>query len=221
MNTIEEFWGDFTSSEKELFQKSCRRLLKQTFLVRDRDDDSRKLYHFTARNADAFSAYFRYIGFDIVSDRDCGVVMLRNSRDFNESGMLQGNHVSLSTLESLVLCCLWTIYIDKMRNGNLSKNIIISITDLSFELEKYNLKDRILAKKNTLPDILALFIRYQLLQVVGKLGDLDCKIILLPSMQFVLNPEEFARFVDNAKSRMGEKWKISDETITDTSEESV
>lgn len=33
---IEEFWEGFTSSEKDLFQKSCRRLLKQTFIVRDR-----------------------------------------------------------------------------------------------------------------------------------------------------------------------------------------
>ena len=37
--SIETIWEDFTSSEKHLFQKSCRRLLKQTFLVRDKDED--------------------------------------------------------------------------------------------------------------------------------------------------------------------------------------
>ena len=41
---IEEFWEGFTSSEKDLFQKSCRRLLKQTFLVRDRDEESKRAY---------------------------------------------------------------------------------------------------------------------------------------------------------------------------------
>ena len=34
---IEEFWEAYTSSEKELFQRSCRRLLKHTFIVRDKD----------------------------------------------------------------------------------------------------------------------------------------------------------------------------------------
>ena len=34
---FEEIWNEYTSSEKDMFQKSVRRLLKQTFIVRDRD----------------------------------------------------------------------------------------------------------------------------------------------------------------------------------------
>lgn len=37
-------WDMFSSSEKELFQRSCRRLLKTTFIVRERDEDSKKIY---------------------------------------------------------------------------------------------------------------------------------------------------------------------------------
>ena len=36
---FDEFWKDCTSSEKDLFQKSCRRLLKSTFIVRDKDEE--------------------------------------------------------------------------------------------------------------------------------------------------------------------------------------
>ena len=39
---FEEIWNEYTSSEKDMFQKSVRRLLKQTFIVRDRDEDSKK-----------------------------------------------------------------------------------------------------------------------------------------------------------------------------------
>ena len=49
MMSIETIWEDFTSSEKHLFQKSCRRLLKQTFLVRDKDEDYKKMYYFVAK----------------------------------------------------------------------------------------------------------------------------------------------------------------------------
>lgn len=39
---FEEIWNEYTSSEKDMFQKSVRRLLKQTFIVRDRDEDSKR-----------------------------------------------------------------------------------------------------------------------------------------------------------------------------------
>ena len=46
---FEEIWNEYTSSEKDMFQKSVRRLLKQTFIVRDRDEDSKKAYYFVSK----------------------------------------------------------------------------------------------------------------------------------------------------------------------------
>ena len=108
-----------------------------------------------------------------------------------------------------MLCCLWTIYADRIRKGSLSRNIVISMTDLKFELEKYKLKDQI--DKSTMTGILAFFSRYQLLQMMGKIGDEDCRIALLPSMQFALNMDEFTNFVNIAEKRMKQKWNDSDE----------
>ena len=68
--TIEEFWEEYTSSEKDLFQRACRRLLKQTFIVRDKDEENKKAYYFISKKPDPFSEYFRYIGFDIMIDRE-------------------------------------------------------------------------------------------------------------------------------------------------------
>ena len=179
---IEEFWEGFTSSEKDLFQKSCRRLLKQTFIVRDRDEESKRAYYFISKNPEPFSVYLGYIGFDVLTDRENGVVMLRNCRDMGENGRLQINHVAL--------------------------NITITMADLRFELEKYKVKDQI--DKSTMTAILSLFSRYQLLQVVGRIGDDDCRICLLPSMQFALDPDEFQNFVNTAEKRMQERWNETD-----------
>ncbi len=201
---FEEIWNDYTSSEKDMFQKSVRRLLKQTFIVRDRDDDSKKAYYFVSKRSEPFSTYLGFIGYDIAVDRENGVVMLKNCRDLGENGKLQINHVALRKMESLVLCCLWTLYADRVRRGSLSKNIEISITDLRFELEKYGIRDQI--EKGGFASILALFSRYQLLQVIGKLGEEDCRICLYPSMQFVLDSQEFKQFVENVNHRMQEKW---------------
>ena len=107
-------WDMFTSSEKELFQKSCRRLLKTTFIVRDKDDDSKKVYFFVSKNEDAFSDYLNFMGYDIVVDKDNGVVMLTNEGSSSESGRIQVNKIQLKKNESIVLCCLWVLYLDQI-----------------------------------------------------------------------------------------------------------
>ena len=69
-------------------------------------------------------------------------------------------------MESVVLCCLWTLYADRVRSGSLSKNIEISVTDLRYEMEKYGIRDQI--DKSSFASILTLFTKYQLLQVIRK-----------------------------------------------------
>lgn len=206
---MEEIWELYTSSERDLFQKSCRRLLKSTFIVRDRDDDSKRAYYFIARNPDAFSLYFGYIGFDIVLDRDNGVVMLKNSREASENGRMQINHYVLRKAESVLLCCLWTLYADRLRAGKLSKTVTVSVPELRFELEKYGIRDQI--DKSTVSSALALFSRFSLADVRGRIGDEDCRILLYPSLQFALDPAEFDRFVHVTAERMMEKQDESSE----------
>lgn len=197
---IEQYMEDYTSSERETFQRACRRLLKQTFIVRDRNEESRKLYFFISRNPAPFSEYFQLIGFDIVVDRNNGVIMLSNYESETDSINVQSNRVQLKKDESIILCCLWIIYIDNLNEGNLTRPILISITDLRFELEKFGVKDEV--DKSALKRALDLFSRYQLIELNGKVGDEECLIRLYPSLAFALNTEEFKKFVEVTVERM-------------------
>ncbi len=198
---IETYWSDYTSAEKDLFQKSCRRLLKSTFIVRDKDDEQKKAYYFISKKPEPFSLYFGYIGFDIMIDRENGVIMLRNCADMGENGKLQYNRLSLKKIESVALCCLWILYADRIHSGSLSQAILISVADLSFELDKYGVKE-LIDNKKLLTDILGLFSRFNLVEVKGKIGDAECLIRLLPSLQFALDEEEFSKFVEITQKRM-------------------
>lgn len=201
--TFEQRWEDYTSSERDIFQRCCRKLLKQTFIVRDKDEESKKMYYFASKQADVFSNYFSYIGFDIVLDRENGVVMLRNCADFGENGKIQANRLSLKKAESIVLCCLWTLYADRLRSGNLSQTIFVSITDLRFSMEKYGLREPL--DKTSMRDILNLLSKYNLINVIGKVGEPDCMIRLYSSLQFAMDDEEFKRFAETTEKRMTEK----------------
>ena len=66
--TIEEYWDNLTANEKGTFQRACRTFLKQTFIVRDKDEDSRKLYFFPP-DSDKGSALQRFCerhSFDVI-----------------------------------------------------------------------------------------------------------------------------------------------------------
>ena len=214
--SIETMWEDLTSSEKDMFQRSCRRLLKQTFIVRDKDEENKKLYYFASKRPEIFTQYFSFIGFDIVLDRENGVIMLRNCADFGENGKIQANRLGLKKAESMVLCCLWTLYADRLRSGSLAQTIIVSMTDLRFALEKYGMKEPV--DKTTMANILNLLSKYNLIDVNGKIGEADCLIRLYASLQFALDTEEFKKFVEATEKRMLVKEGAETEDTEDDAE---
>lgn len=203
MASIEEYWDNLTQSDKIIFQRAGRYLLKQTFIVRDKDDGSRKLYNFVSRNADFFIEYYRYIGFEVLVDRENGVAMLSNIGAQDDSDPVQTNHLRLRKIDTIILCALWTLYADRMREGRLSRSILVSVADLSFALEKFGYKEQL--DKTTLRDTLTTLARYNLVHVEGNIGDVDCLIVLYPSMQFALNKEEFQKFAGQAAARVERK----------------
>lgn len=205
-------WDMFSSSEKELFQRSCRRLLKTTFVVRDRDEDSKKLYFFISnpRNEDAFSEYLSFMGFDILVDKENGVVMLINDGNSSESGKIRANRLQLKKNESIVLCCLWLLYLDRIKLGSLQKKIIVTVFDLRNELEKFGIKEEF-DGKTIMVDILKLFSKFSLVDISGKLGEPDCKIIIYPSIQFALDTEKFKEYVAAAMEKLKKRGDDGDE----------
>jgi hypothetical protein len=155
------------------------------------------------------------MGFDIKVERDNGVAMLVNSGDSSDSGKIQANRLRLRKADTVVLCCLWTAYLDRIRRGNLSKGIIISLLDLKQELEKYGFREDF-DGKTLMTDILKLFTKYNLVDVSGKLGDPDCSIKIYPSIQFALDSIEFQNLVEETSKKV-----LSSKATTDDDEEEM
>ena len=199
--SIDEYWNsEFTSSEKQFFQKCARKLLEKTFIVRDKDEENRKMFYFISKNSDFFTHYFSFMGFEILVHKDSGVAMLSNIVNENISSSVAVNRFRLKKIESIVLCCLWTLLSDRLHRGSLDKVIKITLSDLNMELEKYDFKKPF--DKGPLDEILKLFRKFNLIGTSGEIGDEDFTIILYPSLQFSLNENEFVSFVKDAENRM-------------------
>ncbi len=188
---ISQDWENFTSTDKLIFQNCCRKLLGKTFLVRDKQAD-RKHYFFVVKYMDIFLEYFLLMGFEIKCDKDNGVVMLDNCSGIDKQKLIS-NRYRFTNEETIVLCCLWLIYVSRIKEGTLSSVIMIGVSDLVYELEKYNVRDMV--KKTGLGNIVTVLKRYSLVDLDGNIGDIDCKLILYPSLQFALDTDEFSRFV--------------------------
>ena len=212
MGFVQSF-DELVMSERAVFQKVCRVLLKQTFIVGDRGEEYRKMYFFARKHQEMFTDYFSYMGYEVVIDQDNRVVMLRNGRN---DGVIV-NRLRFRKYESIVLCCLWTIYVDQIREGNLARPILITVFDLRQAMEKYGVKEE-MEGKGMLRDALDLFARYQLIAVNGELGSPECQIRLFASLQFALDTEEFRRFVAMTDEKMRESRKGKD-IYEDTAEE--
>ena len=199
--SIDEYWNsEFTSSEKQFFQKCARKLLEKTFIVRDKDEENRKMFYFISKNSDFFTRYFSFMGFEILVHKDSGVAMLSNIVNENISSSVAVNRFRFKKIESIVLCCLWTLLSDRLHRGSLDKVIKITLSDLNMELEKYDFKKPF--DKGPLDEILKLFRKFNLIGTSGEIGDEDFTIILYPSLQFALNESDFVSFVKDAEKRM-------------------
>lgn len=191
MNIV-EVWDDFTTSDKQMFQNCCRKLLRRTFLVREKKED-RKQYFFVANRLEIFLDYFAYMGFEVRCEKDNGVIMLVSHATVGDKEKLQSNRYRFSKEETIVLCCLWLIYVSRIKEGTLSSIVVINISDLIYELEKYSARDTV--NKSGLDKVFKTFKNYSLMDLDGSIGDIDCKLILYPSLQFALDVQEFERFV--------------------------
>lgn len=217
MGRLEKF-DDFTQSEKAQFQRVCRKLLKTTFIVREKNEEHRKDCNFIKRNSEILSEYFNIIGYDVIYDINAGVARLINLASAGEDGSIQSNRKKLKLWESVVLSALWLLYEDRMVNGSLTKSVIIQKSELDSQLEKFGARNKI--DKGKMTAILDLLEKFNLIEVIGKVGESDCRIKLFTSMQFCLSESEFRKIAETTAQKMDfSKKNTADDSGFSASEE--
>lgn len=191
---------EMTQSEVAQFQRICRKLLKMTFIVREKNDEHRRDFNFIKNYQKLFSEYFNIIGYDVIHDVDAGVARLINLASAGEDGSIQSNRKRLRLLDSIVLSALWLIYEDKMVNGSLTKAVVVPKAELDYQIEKLGGKNRI--DKGRMKTILETLRDFNLIEIIGEIGELECKLKLYTSMQFCLSETAFKNLAETTAEKM-------------------
>jgi len=189
-----EAYEKLTSSEKEEFRRLANMLLSKTFIIRDYYDSKEEMmkispeYRFIERSFELFSGYFFCSVWDLLKDNQYGVILVENVYEYNR--------LKLSRLTTFFLYIIRLIYEEEREHISLRNEVITTTGQIIHKMINLNL----IKKKpsdHDISDSLRLLSNHNLIQKIsGPWEKADTKILILPSVLFVVSNERISRIYD-------------------------
>ena len=151
-------------------------LLNNCFLIGN-VDSTREKYYYVINHEESFRQLFQPIGYTLVIHRNLRVVQLINNHG---TGRL-----ALKKYESIMLLIFRLLYVEKRESLSTSEEkVVVTVEEIKNEYEKLNLPRKF--DKVLLEDSLRNIKRYNLVQPLDKLLDMDAKIQVYASVMLAM-----------------------------------
>lgn len=151
-------------------------LLNNCFLIGN-VDSTREKYYYVINHEESFRQLFQPIGYTLVIHRNLRVVQLINNHG---TGRL-----ALKKYESIMLLIFRLLYVEKRESLSTSEDrVVVTVEEIKNEYEKLNLPRKF--DKVLLEDSLRNIKRYNLVQPLDKLLDMDAKIQVYASVMLAM-----------------------------------
>ncbi|MGE4378872.1 MAG: DUF4194 domain-containing protein [Candidatus Izemoplasmatales bacterium] len=175
---ILEKFDDLNMGQRQLFARTCLKLLQNSFIARDKEDN-KEMYYFILSFKNYFDEYFDVIDFEIVLDRELGAVQL-----INREG---SNLLRLKKDETLVLLILRILYHQHLVKTSINDNIVIKVDEIHTYYDSLELKKKI--NKTDLVKILRIYRRLNLIEPLGDITKANTKIVIYPTILLAINTQ--------------------------------
>jgi hypothetical protein len=173
---ILENFEELNASQKNIFAKTCLRLLQTGFLARDKHDN-KDMYYFLISYKKYFDEYFGVMNYELVLDRDNGAIQLLHQDNQNV--------LRLNKEETMILLILRILYHQHLARTSVNDNIVISIDEVHTYYDSLELKKKI--NKTDLVRVLRLYKRYNIIEPIGDITKSNSKVIIFPTILFAIN----------------------------------
>ena len=151
-------------------------LLNNCFLIGNLDS-TREKYYYVINHEESFRELFQPIGYTLVIHRNLRVVQLINNHG---TGRL-----ARRKYESIMLLIFRLLYVEKRESLSTSEDkVVVTVEEIKNEYEKLNLPRKF--DKVLLEDSLRNIKRYNLVQPLDKLLDMDAKIQIYASVMLAM-----------------------------------
>ena len=175
---ILEKYDDFNLGQKQLFAKTCLKLLQNSFIARDKEDN-KEMYYFLLSFKNYFDEYFDVMNFEIALDRELGAVQLINREN--------ANLIHLKKDETLVLLILRILYHQHLVRTSVNDNIVIKVDEIHQYYDSLDLKKKI--NKTDLVRILRSYRRLNLIDPLGDITKANTRIVIYPTILLAINTQ--------------------------------
>lgn len=160
----------------DLREEIANYLLNNCFIIGN-IDATREKYFYVINHEDMFRDVFRPLGYTIVVHRNLKVVQLVNSHGIGK--------LELKKYESIMLLILRLLYIQKRESLSTNEEMVsVSVEEIQNEYIKLNLPKKF--DKNLLENSLGNIKKYNLAMPIDKLGEINAKIQVYPSVMLAL-----------------------------------
>ena len=175
-------------------------LLNNCFLIGN-VDSTREKYYYVINHEESFRQLFQPIGYTLVIHRNLRVVQLINNHG---TGRL-----ALKRYESIMLLIFRLLYVEKRESLSTSEEkVVVTVEEIKNEYEKLNLPRKF--DKVLLEDSLRNIKRYNLVQPLDKLLDMDAKIQVYASVMLAM-PDRTISTAYEQTSKLLAQYANSDE----------
>jgi len=173
---ILEKYDEFNLGQKQIFAKTCLKLLQNSFIARDKEDN-KEMYYFLLSFKNYFDEYFDVMDFEIVLDREMGAIQLIH-REGN-------NLLRLKKEETLILLIIRILYHQHLVKTSVNDNVVIRVDEVHQYYDSLELKKKI--NKTDLIKILRMYRRLNLIESLGDITKANTKIIIYPTVLLAIN----------------------------------
>jgi len=199
----------FNQGEKQNFKRIVNKILGSTFLLREVYDNqdihgrTHFDYRFVDRHFEVFSGYLELGGWTLWRDSSYGVIHLVSSHEYNK--------VQFNKFTTLVLLSLRLIFEERREEISLRNEVVIETYEVVEKMMNLHLIEKRPALKE-LSETLRTLAHYQLIARMekGKWEAPDTKMMILPSILFIIPNEGISRLKDLLEDEESDMDEISD-----------
>ena len=175
---ILENFNELNVTQKKLFARTCLRLLSNSFLAKDKEDN-KEMYYFIISFKQYFDEYFDVMDFELVLDREMGAVQLIHREN--------NNLLKLKKDESIILLILRILFHEHLVRTSINDNVVIKVDEIHDYYDSLELKKKI--NKTDLVKIQRLFKRYNLIETLGDITKSSTPIIIYSTVLLAINTQ--------------------------------
>ncbi|MDF2589443.1 MAG: hypothetical protein K0S41_3284 [Anaerocolumna sp.] len=209
-----QYYNDLLDEEKEELTELIKNLYNQTFILERKYEKKsdryqlNKMYRICERHLDFLREYFKIADIDIIENRQFGIIALKTQS-------LQGD--KLSRLTTVFILLLKLIFDEQMNTISNSIQVYTTLNEVYDKLQLFRLWNNKSISPTELRKTISALKKYQVIDVVDDLGELDgaTRLIIYPTVSLILS----GQLIEGIIEQYREEEENTDEQLSSTDED--